>query len=129
MLTSGGGGSSLVHKLAAALLPEPTTGSRLLAEEFGIKYDEGVEEIDGLRLGLRTVRLTGTAVQRPMAGQVTGTESPSTVCPIASAKCQRGRTVTVTAVLRGTVMDGGRRSKGSPVVLKGCCDVSSSNWT
>jgi hypothetical protein len=46
MLPSAGGASSLVHKLAAALLPEPTTGSRLLAEEFGIKYDEGVEEID-----------------------------------------------------------------------------------
>ena len=26
-----------------ALLPDPTTGPMLLAEEFGIKYDEGVE--------------------------------------------------------------------------------------
>ncbi|KAI9458703.1 hypothetical protein F5148DRAFT_1287336 [Russula earlei] len=34
--------------LAVALLPEPTTGSKLLAEEFGIEYDEGAEGIDGL---------------------------------------------------------------------------------
>jgi hypothetical protein len=43
-----GGTSSLAHELAAALLPEPSTGSRLLAEEFGIEYDEGAEGIDGL---------------------------------------------------------------------------------
>ena len=43
-----GGTSSLAHELAAALLPEPTTGSRLLAEEFGIEYEEGAEGIDGL---------------------------------------------------------------------------------
>lgn len=43
-----GGTSSLAHELAAALLPEPTTGSRLLAEEFGIEYDNGAEGIDGL---------------------------------------------------------------------------------
>lgn len=43
-----GGTSSLAHELAAALLPEPTAGSRLLAEEFGIEYDEGAEGIDGL---------------------------------------------------------------------------------
>ena len=43
-----GGTSSLAHELAAALLPEPTSGSRLLAEEFGIDYDEGAEGIDGL---------------------------------------------------------------------------------
>ncbi|KAF8473643.1 hypothetical protein DFH94DRAFT_636274 [Russula ochroleuca] len=43
-----GGTSSLAHELAAALLPEPTTGSRLLAEEFGLEYDEGAEGIDGL---------------------------------------------------------------------------------
>ena len=43
-----GGTSSLAHELAAALLPEPTSGSRLLAEEFGIEYDEGAEGIDGL---------------------------------------------------------------------------------
>ncbi len=43
-----GGTSSLAHELAAALLPEPTTGSRLLAEEFGIEYDDGAEGIDGL---------------------------------------------------------------------------------
>jgi hypothetical protein len=43
-----GGTSSLAHELAAALLPEPTSGSRLLAEEFGLEYDEGAEGIDGL---------------------------------------------------------------------------------
>ena len=43
-----GGASSLAHELAAALLPEPTSGSRLLAEEFGLEYDDGAEGIDGL---------------------------------------------------------------------------------
>ena len=43
-----GGTSSLAHELAAALLPEPTAGSKLLAEEFGIEYDEGAEGVDGL---------------------------------------------------------------------------------
>ncbi|KAI0831812.1 hypothetical protein BC628DRAFT_1415318 [Trametes gibbosa] len=38
---------SLAHELAAALLPEPSSGSKLLAEEFGIEYDEGAEGIDG----------------------------------------------------------------------------------
>ncbi|KAH9990917.1 hypothetical protein BJV77DRAFT_946885 [Russula vinacea] len=50
-----GGTSSLAHELAAALLPEPTTGSRLLAEEFGIEYDEGAEGIDGLPPDLEDV--------------------------------------------------------------------------
>ncbi|KAI0258929.1 hypothetical protein BC834DRAFT_908971 [Gloeopeniophorella convolvens] len=43
-----GGTSSLAHELAVALLPEPTAGSKLLAEEFGIEYDEGAEGIDGM---------------------------------------------------------------------------------
>ncbi|KAN0138203.1 hypothetical protein V8E53_004092 [Lactarius tabidus] len=43
-----GGTSSLAHELAVALLPEPTAGSKLLAEEFGIEYDEGAEGIDGI---------------------------------------------------------------------------------
>jgi len=38
---------SLAHELAVALLPEPTKGSRLLAEEFGLEFDEGAEGIDG----------------------------------------------------------------------------------
>ncbi|KAI0035334.1 hypothetical protein K488DRAFT_83171 [Vararia minispora EC-137] len=38
---------SLAHELAAALMPEPSVGSKLLAEEFGIEYDEGAEGIDG----------------------------------------------------------------------------------
>ncbi|PBK99660.1 hypothetical protein ARMGADRAFT_1008181 [Armillaria gallica] len=37
---------SLAHELAVALMPEPSTGSMLLAEEFGIEYDEGAEGID-----------------------------------------------------------------------------------
>ncbi len=37
---------SLAHELAFALMPEPSTGSKLLAEEFGIEYDEGAEGID-----------------------------------------------------------------------------------
>lgn len=37
---------SLAHELAHALMPEPSAGSKLLAEEFGIEYDEGAEGID-----------------------------------------------------------------------------------
>ncbi|KAF9446205.1 hypothetical protein P691DRAFT_804491 [Macrolepiota fuliginosa MF-IS2] len=37
---------SLAHELAFALMPEPSAGSKLLAEEFGIEYDEGAEGID-----------------------------------------------------------------------------------
>ncbi|KAJ7576920.1 hypothetical protein C8J56DRAFT_971936 [Mycena floridula] len=40
------GQHSLAHELAAALMPEPSAGSKLLAEEFGIEYDEGAEGID-----------------------------------------------------------------------------------
>ncbi|KAG6890016.1 hypothetical protein C0992_003361 [Termitomyces sp. T32_za158] len=40
------GRHSLAHELAVALMPEPSTGSRLLAEEFGIDYDERVEGVD-----------------------------------------------------------------------------------
>ncbi|CAL1714200.1 unnamed protein product [Somion occarium] len=40
------GRHSLAHELAVALMPEPSAGSRLLAEEFGIEYDEGAEGID-----------------------------------------------------------------------------------
>ncbi|KAG6335271.1 hypothetical protein ID866_3827 [Astraeus odoratus] len=43
------GAHSLAHELAVALMPEPAAGagaSRLLAEEFGIEYDEGAEGID-----------------------------------------------------------------------------------
>jgi hypothetical protein len=40
------GRHSLAHELAVALMPEPSSGSKLLAEEFGIEYDEGAEGID-----------------------------------------------------------------------------------
>ncbi|KAG1887765.1 hypothetical protein F4604DRAFT_2038253 [Suillus subluteus] len=40
------GAHSLAHELAVALMPEPGGGSRMLAEEFGIEYDEGAEGID-----------------------------------------------------------------------------------
>ncbi|KAH9832587.1 uncharacterized protein C8Q71DRAFT_777211 [Rhodofomes roseus] len=40
------GRHSLAHELAVALMPEPSAGSMLLAEEFGIEYDEGAEGID-----------------------------------------------------------------------------------
>ncbi len=48
---AGNGRHSLAHELAAALLPEPSAGSKLLAEEFGIEYDEGAEGIDGTPQG------------------------------------------------------------------------------
>ncbi|KAJ6592289.1 hypothetical protein DFH09DRAFT_1415288 [Mycena vulgaris] len=37
---------SLAHELAVAMMPEPSAGSKLLAEEFGIEFDEGAEGID-----------------------------------------------------------------------------------
>ncbi|KAF8141751.1 hypothetical protein EV363DRAFT_33632 [Boletus edulis] len=41
------GAHSLAHELAVALMPDPAGGaSRLLAEEFGIEYDEGAQGID-----------------------------------------------------------------------------------
>ena len=43
---SANGRHSLAHELAVALMPEPSPGSKLLAEEFGIEYDEGAEGID-----------------------------------------------------------------------------------
>jgi hypothetical protein len=43
---SANGRFSLAHELAVALMPEPTSSSKLLAEEFGIEYDEGAEGID-----------------------------------------------------------------------------------
>ncbi|KAJ7768461.1 hypothetical protein B0H16DRAFT_1882304 [Mycena metata] len=48
---NGGGGAgngrfSLAHELAVAMMPEPSAGSKLLAEEFGIEFDEGAEGID-----------------------------------------------------------------------------------
>ena len=38
---------SLAHELAFALLPEPSKNSKLLAEEFGLEFDEGAEGFDG----------------------------------------------------------------------------------
>ncbi|OCH91495.1 hypothetical protein OBBRIDRAFT_753065 [Obba rivulosa] len=43
---SGSGRHSLAHELAVALMPEPSSGSKLLAAELGIEYDEGAEGID-----------------------------------------------------------------------------------
>lgn len=44
---TGHGMHSLAHELAFALMPEPSAGSKMLQEEFGIEYDEGAEGIDG----------------------------------------------------------------------------------
>ena len=43
---AGHGKHSLAHELAFALMPEPSAGSKMLQEEFGIEYDEGAEGID-----------------------------------------------------------------------------------
>ncbi|CAK5283345.1 unnamed protein product [Mycena citricolor] len=43
---AGNGRFSLAHELAVAMMPEPSSGSKLLAEEFGIEFDEGAEGID-----------------------------------------------------------------------------------
>lgn len=39
-------GRSLAHELAVALMPEPSAGSKLLAEELGLEFDDGAEGID-----------------------------------------------------------------------------------
>lgn len=39
-------GRSLAHELAVALMPEPSVGSKLLAEELGLEFDDGAEGID-----------------------------------------------------------------------------------
>lgn len=44
--SAGPGKHSLAHELAFALMPEPSAGSKLLQEEFGIEFDEGAEGID-----------------------------------------------------------------------------------
>ena len=54
------GRHSLAHELAVALMPEPSSGSRLLAEEFGIEYDEGAEGIDHDMHGNVTAVAVGT---------------------------------------------------------------------
>lgn len=38
---------SLAHELVFALMPEPDSGAKSLAAEFGIEYDDGAEGIDG----------------------------------------------------------------------------------
>ncbi|THH09923.1 hypothetical protein EW145_g1683 [Phellinidium pouzarii] len=43
---AGHGMHSLAHELAVALMPEPSTDSKMLQEEFGIEFDEGAEGID-----------------------------------------------------------------------------------
>jgi hypothetical protein len=42
----GGGMHSLAHELAAALMPEPSPGSKPLADELGLEFEEGAEGID-----------------------------------------------------------------------------------
>lgn len=42
----GGGRFSLAHELAAAMMPEPSSGSRMLAEEFGIEFEDGAEGME-----------------------------------------------------------------------------------
>ena len=50
----GDGRHSLAHELAAALMPEPSSGQMLLAEEFGLEFDEGAEGIDEQANGLHS---------------------------------------------------------------------------
>ncbi|GJJ11512.1 hypothetical protein Clacol_005745 [Clathrus columnatus] len=53
-LQNDGGGrtASLAHELAAALMPEPITSSQLLADEFGIEFDDGAEGVEEESSGL-----------------------------------------------------------------------------
>src|SRR5258707_12854204 len=59
-----------------------------------------------LSLATRAAHRPSDGYGRTTNGRVTGTGSPSTVRPVVSAKSQRVRTGTGTAVVRGTVADG-----------------------
>jgi hypothetical protein len=63
------GRHSLAHELAVALMPEPSVGSKLLAEEFGIEYDEGAEGIDGQRHDRQENQDDGTSFAAGMRSQ------------------------------------------------------------
>ena len=72
------GRHSLAHELAAALLPEPSAGSKLLAEEFGIEYDEGAEGIDGAPEGTygdSSEEPSGTRTPQPQHADLGGADS------------------------------------------------------
>jgi hypothetical protein len=76
-----GGTSSLAHELAVALLPEPTAGSKLLAEEFGIEYDEGAEGIDELPpedTGVPTFAVNGDLDPSMISDIPSGATTPAT---------------------------------------------------
>ena len=69
------GAHSLAHELAVALMPEPGAGSRLLAEEFGIEYDEGAEGIDDEGDSMhgndvREVHQTGDSLAQEIGGSL-----------------------------------------------------------
>ena len=49
-------------------------------------------------IGVRAAHRPSYGYGRPTAGHVMGTDSPSTVCPVVSAKCQRGQTGVETAI-------------------------------
>lgn len=61
------GRHSLAHELAVALMPEPSAGSKLLAEEFGIEYDEGAEGIDEPPEGAHELDGTRQSLQDELA--------------------------------------------------------------
>lgn len=74
--------SSPAQELAAALLSEPTIASRLLAEEFGIQYDEGAEGIDDLPPenvnGMPTFVLSGNLdLSKDFDGVASGLATPA----------------------------------------------------
>lgn len=61
---------SLAHELAVALMPEPSAGSKMLAEEFGIEYDEGAEGIDAPPDDVHEFDGTGQSLQDELAPEV-----------------------------------------------------------
>ncbi|EPT02990.1 hypothetical protein FOMPIDRAFT_1022610 [Fomitopsis schrenkii] len=58
---------SLAHELAVALMPEPSAGSKLLAEELGFEYDEGAEGIDVPPDDAHEFKGTGQSLQDELA--------------------------------------------------------------
>ncbi|KZV93116.1 hypothetical protein EXIGLDRAFT_717538, partial [Exidia glandulosa HHB12029] len=62
-MDDGGPPVSLAHELAAALMPEPSMTSRLLADEFGLEFDEGAE--GGVDDGAGAQHTNGATVDEP----------------------------------------------------------------
>ena len=74
---SANGRHSLAHELAVAMMPEPSPGSKLLAEEFGIEYGEEAEGIDSESAVHHGMNGDAAAEIGPSFANELGTPSPT----------------------------------------------------